>query len=77
MASTGTGGGSIVDAIDEFKFQLAEEVQALQNSPNAEKHEPDIKLIRQLAAKLDDVTSDLRDVQERSRKRAEKLLRDA
>ena len=64
MQDPGTG---MVNSIREFRSRLADEVRTLQDSPNAKNFSSDIKLLRQLAAKLSDVATDIEALQERTR----------
>ena len=61
-------GTTMTKSILEFRSLLADEVRTLQDSPNAKSFSSDIKLLRQLAAKLSDVATDIESLQERTRK---------
>lgn len=65
---------NMMSSILEFRSRLADEIRTLQDSPNAKNFNSDIKLLRQLAAKLSDVASDIKTLQERTVKLETEVL---
>jgi hypothetical protein len=68
------GSGDLLAAIAGFRLKLADEVQALQDSPSKEKFSSEIKLYKQLGARLGDIEGDLHSIRDRAQKRASELL---
>ena len=67
---------TMMNSILQFRSRLADEVRTLQDSPNAKIFSSDIKQLRQLAAKLSDVATDIQSLQERTRKLESDALTD-